>query len=122
MAASAVAANSGVPAKPTRIEWERRVKRLSRELLLLAKLGFETGALERRQVLDEDLADQVVHFVLDAYREEPLGGEFERFATLVLRANGHPRRPCDLVVVAGYGEAAFLALGFAFGGEDFRID
>ena len=64
----------------------------------------------------------MVHFVLNAHGEQPVGVELERFAVLVLRANADPRGARHLVVVAGYGQAAFLAFGFAFGRQELRID
>ena len=42
---------------------------------LLQHLGLDAVALERAQVLDEHLAEQVVHLVLDADRQQALGLE-----------------------------------------------
>ena len=63
----------------------------------LCSFGLDAGALERRQVLDEDLAEQMVHLVLDAHGEQALGVELERLAALVQRAHADPRgarAPC----------------------------
>ena len=60
--------------------------------------------------------------MLDAYGEQAFRGPLERFAALVPRSHRDPRRPGDLVVVPGHGQAAFLALRLALGRDDFRID
>ena len=54
--------------------------RLAREPLLLAQPGREPRALERREVVDEDLADEVIHFVLDADGEHAFRVELEGLA------------------------------------------
>ena len=113
------AAKAGVPAKPTRM---RRARRFSRRAAASCAAGREARALQRRQVFDEDLAEQMVHFVLDTHGEHAFGVQLERFATLVLRAHADSRGARHLVVVAGNGQAAFLALGFAFGRQDLGID
>src|SRR5687768_10982918 len=59
--ASARSANSGVPAKT-----RRRKARSGRLAQLLRELGADALLLELRQVLDEDLALQMIHFVLNA--------------------------------------------------------
>ena len=52
----------------------------ARQLALLGQLLAHQLALERREVVDEDLAGQVVHLVLDAHREQAVGIEFVRLA------------------------------------------
>ena len=42
-------------------------------LELLEQLGLDAVALEWRQVFHEDLAQKVVHFMLDADRQHPVG-------------------------------------------------
>src|SRR5262249_28284328 len=78
IAASAVAANSGVPAKIARIAIG------SAALLVFARLldhlGLDAVALQRAQVLDEDLAHQVIHLVLNADGQQALGVELVRLA------------------------------------------
>ena len=44
------------------------------------QLLFDAGLLQARQVLDEHLAFQVVHFVLDAYAKQPFGIERDLFS------------------------------------------
>ena len=48
-------------------------------------------ALERRQVVDEELAVEVIDLVLDADREQPVGVELERLAFPI---DGGARGPC----------------------------
>src|SRR6185437_8013121 len=83
------------------------------ELLLLAQLCGDARPLQRRQVIDEDLAAQMVHFVLDTHRKQSVGVEVEAFAALVLRAHADTLGTGDLVVVAGNRQAAFLVFGLA---------
>jgi len=118
IAVSMRAANSGVPAKPTRMGIIARVS----QLLFLAKLRGQTGAFERRQILDEDSTQQMVHFVLDADREGALGGKLKRLAALVLRANGYLGGAGHFVVVPRNRETALLGFQFAFAGNDLRVD
>src|SRR4029453_5283850 len=109
-ASSAWAANEGVPAKPTRRRGTVDGKPSAREPLLLALLGGKPGALERGEVVDEPLADEVVHFVLNAHGEEALRGPLDRLAALVARPNRDPGCSGDFVVVARDGQTALLAL------------
>src|SRR5574341_284270 len=82
-AASARSANSGVPAKT------RRRKALGGLAQLLRELGAHSLLLELRQILDEHLALQVIHLVLDAHREQALRLEGERVAVLIVGAHAH---------------------------------
>src|SRR5258706_6158812 len=116
----AVAANSGVPAKPMRIR--EAPAGPSRGPLLFLELGPEPRPLERREIVDEDPADQVIHLVLDAHREHALGLQLEGFAARVECANGHFRGPPHAVVVAWHRQAALLAVGLALGRDDLGID
>src|ERR1700682_203539 len=79
--ASARSANSGVPANTRRRNGSRRLAEL------LGQLGANALLLQLRQVLHEDLALEVIHLVLDAYREQPLGFEREGIAVLVVGAH-----------------------------------
>src|SRR5207244_12776164 len=89
---------------------------------LLPPLLHETGACNRREAIDEDLADQTTHFVRDANGQAAVGRELEGLAPLALRAHGDAGGPPDRVVVAGYRKAALFALRFPLGGDDLRID
>src|SRR5262249_24675991 len=80
-AESDLAANSGVPAKTSlMIQRGRRSAgrgvggfRLPRLALLLSQPGVDAVLLEPGEVLDENLAFQMVHLVLDAHGEQPVG-------------------------------------------------
>src|SRR5512138_1730282 len=71
--ASARLANGGVPAKIRR----RNAERSGGLAQLLGELGADALLLQLRQMLDEDLALQVIHFVLDAHCKQPLRLERE---------------------------------------------
>src|SRR6187401_258299 len=79
------AANAGVPAKPTFIG-----RSSAREPLLFAEPRRKPRALECRKVVDEDLALEVLRFVLDANGEHTVRLELERLALRVLRAHENP--------------------------------
>src|ERR1044072_7146724 len=91
--ANARSANSGVPAKT-----RRRKARSGCLAQLLGQLCANALLLELRQVLDEHLALQVIHLVLDADREQPLSLERESGAVLVIGANLDPLGTLDLPV------------------------
>src|SRR6185503_14230441 len=115
--ASARSANSGVPAKT------RRRKAQSGGLAqLLGELGADALLLELRQVLDEDLALQMIHFMLDAHGEQALGLQRECVAVLVVGAHLHALGPLHQLVNGGHREAAFLDIGHADGFHDLGID
>ena len=101
-ASSAGTANSGVPAKTMRsrdvmgqhgrgrsrqIAGRDGPERSRRSARLLATLLFQlladARALQLREVVDEQLALEVIHLVLDADREQPVGLELERLAVAV---------------------------------------
>mmetsp|Transcript_49610 Transcript_49610/g.116521 ORF Transcript_49610/g.116521 Transcript_49610/m.116521 type:complete len:227 (+) Transcript_49610:181-861(+) len=115
-ASSATAANSGVPAKTTlmpRRASEPLVALLGLGLFLaslLDHLGLDAVALEGAEVFDEDLAHQVVHLVLHADRQQPVGIELEHLAVAVERAHGHLGMARHLVVDLRYRQAALLAI------------
>src|SRR5512138_497156 len=87
-ASSAAAANGGVPAKMTRTAGRSERGAHGRGVgpvfaRLLEELGLDAVALERGEVVDEDLALQMIEFVLDAHRQEAVGGELERLAVAI---------------------------------------
>src|SRR5215467_10010903 len=90
--------------------------------LLLPQLGHEARPLERRQVVDEYLAYQMIHLVLDAHGKHPLRFELEGFAPRVQSPYPDPRDTPDLVIVAGERQAPFLRLGLALGRNELRVD
>src|SRR5207247_10197773 len=77
--ASARSANSGVPAKT-----RRRKARSGGLAQLLCELGADALLLELRQVLDEHLALQMIHLVLDANGKQALRFKRECFAVLIV--------------------------------------
>src|SRR5438105_10212440 len=68
----------------------------------LEHLALDAIALERREVLDEHLATQMIHLVLDAHGQDALGLDRARLAVLVLRRDLHARGALDAVVDAGH--------------------
>src|SRR5690348_2456916 len=79
---SACSAKCGVPAKIRR----RNAERSGGLSQLLRQLGADALLLQLRQVLDEHLALQVIHLVLDADREQTLCFERKRIAVLIVGA------------------------------------
>src|ERR1700675_2834475 len=96
IAASAVAANGGVPANPTRNA--SATSGSAREPLFFPELRRQPRPLQRREVGDEYLPDQVVHLVLDAHRESPLEHPLEGLAALVERSHCDPGGAPDPVI------------------------
>ena len=66
------------------------------------------GALQRRQVVDEHLAFQVIHLVLDAHRQRALGLHDDLVAIDVLRLHLDLQRAGDVGVEARKRQAALL--------------
>jgi|AGFT01.1.fsa_nt_gi hypothetical protein len=64
-------------------------KALSAGAQTIQFLYFLTNALlfHRRQIIDKQLTDQVIHLMLDANCQQVIGLEFERFAVTIERAN-----------------------------------
>src|SRR5690625_4968042 len=123
MASSVGTANAGVPANATRPRTRppftcmvptqldgcrfkarrRRFAPRSREITLLPAL-----TLRLRKIVDEALAFEVVHLVLDTLREQTLRLEFERLAVPIERFHLDALSTLDEVVQAGDGEAPCL--------------
>src|SRR5688572_21604604 len=106
--ASARSANSGVPAKT-----RRRKERSGRLAQLLRELCANALLLELRKVLDEDLALEVIHLVLDANGEQPLRFQGEGIAVLIVRAHLAALRALHQLVDVRHREAAFFDVGHA---------
>src|SRR5262245_21018278 len=115
--ASACAAKSGVPAKT-----RRRKTTLRRLAQLLGELGADALLLELREMLDEYLALQVIHLVLDADRQQPLGFQRERLAVLVVGAHFHALGTLHELVDTGHRKTVFLDVGLASRFDNLRID
>src|SRR3954468_8614320 len=101
--ARAAAANCGVPAKI-----RRREAGSGGLAQLLRQLRAYPLLLQLRQVLDEHLALEVIHFVLNAYSQQTLRFQREGISVLVEGAHFHAFSPLDQLVDARHGEAAFL--------------
>src|SRR5262245_63427922 len=110
---SARDANSGVPAKT-----RRRKAGSGRLAKLLRQLGADALLLQLREVLDENLALQVVHLVLDADGQQSLRLERERLAILVVSAHFHALGALHELVDARHREASFFDVGLAGGFQD----
>ena len=91
--------------------------------LLLGQPAHDHVALQRRQVIDEQHAVEMVDLVLQAGGEQAVGLDLAPRAGLVQVAHLDPRRPRHVGVLAGQRQAAFLARGqFVAGGDDLRVD
>src|SRR5690625_7514813 len=86
-AASAGRAKAGVPAKTMRIKPPRA--RAWRPCACAA--SCRSWAPERRQIVDEQLAVEMVNLVLYAHRLQSLGLQLERLAVNVQRPHKHGR-------------------------------
>src|SRR5262249_55833142 len=122
--ARATRANSGVPAKATLTKCGsatfvnppggRRRSRLGAPsyLHLLARLldhlRLDAVALQRAEVLDEDLAHQVIHLVLHAHREQAFSVEFIDLAVAVECAHAHAGMALHLVVDLRHRQATLV--------------
>src|SRR5690606_13909747 len=138
IASSAGTAKAGVPANAIRaavtppsmdadpLGSERRAG-AGRHRFALASGSFQIAfldalALELREVVDEQLAFEMIHLVLDALREQTFRLELERLAVAVERLHLDALGPLDVVVQPGHGQAPLLEAPAAFGRDNFRID
>src|SRR6185437_3992625 len=103
--------------------YARRIRSSTGRLLALLVQPFQQqAALERRQVVDEHLAFQVVHLVLDAYRQRAFGLDDDLLAVDILRPDLDPQRPGDVGIQARKRQAAFLVDLRTVLFQDLRID
>src|SRR5882672_145948 len=91
-------------------------------LRLLGGLLLQALALELGQVVDEELAVQVIHLVLDADGQQTFRLELERLAGPVERAHLDLGGAVDVVVELRHRQAPFLGVGRALGAHDFGVD
>src|SRR4249919_4001796 len=124
MACKAIAANAGVPANATLIGDPGAThpgirpacgsaSSCALALLLLLACSFlhlhaDALSLQRTQVFDEHLAQQVIHLVLHANCGETLDPALERLALAIERGHGHFGVPLDLVVDRRHRQAALF--------------
>src|SRR3954471_432494 len=118
-ARKALSAKTGVPAKISRMA---PLQGPSLLVLLLAQFGQNPRLLEPREVLDENNTFEVVHLVLDADRQKPIGFQLVATSFPIQRCDFDPFRACNAIKNAGYRKTAFLQLGVAPSLEDLRID
>src|SRR5688500_1110030 len=129
------AANSGVPQKRIRIVWSerlfavptgdcvrRKLSNVQREVLLhRLPLRERRAPLEKAEVVEEQLAVQVIDLVLQAASEEIGGLEFERLAIAIERSHRNARRAIDVAEHFRDREATFLAPGGALADDDLWV-
>src|SRR5687768_4298383 len=96
-------------------------RRLVAAALLLPLL--ERGSpLEEAEVVDEELAVQMIDLVLKAPREQFVGIDLDRLSLTVLRLDDDAHRALDVGIDVWNREAALFALLRSFAQQDFRID
>src|SRR5262245_4809369 len=91
-------------------------------LALLLELLPDAGALELGEVIDEQLALEMIHLVLDAHGEQPLGVELERLAGAIERTHADALGTGHLLVDSGDRQTALFHLLVAEARDDLRID
>src|SRR5690606_30431539 len=91
-------------------------------LALLFELLTDASALEVGEIVDEELAVQMIDFVLNTDSKQPVGIELNRLAFAIERTDANPLGAPDLVVYPRHRQAPLLHLLDAFSREDFRID
>ena len=90
--------------------------------LAFFELRANAVLLQFGQIVDEDLAVQVVHLVLDAGGEHPRRVEREASAVAVEGGDGNAFRPLDVIVDPGHGETALLVDRDALAARDLGIN
>src|SRR5687768_2958315 len=79
-------------------------------LALLLELLADARALELRQVVDEQLAVEMIDLVLNAHGEQPVGVELDLLAVAVQGTHADLLRARHLVEVTRHRQATFLRL------------
>ena len=84
--------------------------------MLFIELLADAASLERGDVVDEELAVEVVDLMLDADRQQAVGFHGELFTVAVASRNANLLGALYRFVEAGDGKAAFIVLtqGIAF--------
>src|SRR6185503_10754282 len=91
-------------------------------LAFLLQLLANALALEVGEVVDEQLALDVIHLVLHAHGQRSLVVALEHLAVAILSAHADLGGALHLVVNAGNGQAALLRHLDALARKDLRID
>ena len=89
---------------------------------LLRELGLDAGLLELGQVVDEDLALQMIQFVLDADGQQAVGLYLLRLPIQIQVAHGDALGTLDPVINPGHRQAALLTDLLALVGDDLGVD
>src|SRR6185312_15081805 len=90
-------------------------------LAFLVELLADAVALDVGEVVDEELAVEMIHLVLQADREHSLEVALEPLAMAILGTDAHLRGALDLVEDAGDRQAPLLALRRALAAQDLGI-
>ena len=90
---------------------------------LIVAVGADRDQLVHRvEIVDEQLAVEVVELVLERPAEEPGSGDLDLLAVAVLGDDPDVLAPGDVGVVAGEREAALEVAVVAGGPDDPRVD
>src|SRR5882672_8557400 len=106
---AALAENQECPHFPSERGRTRSNRRLGTLAAFLLEFLADALALELGQVIDEELALEVIDFVLDADPQQPYGLEFLPGTAQVLVLDPDPPRPLDVLENAGDRQAPLLA-------------
>ena len=90
--------------------------------LLFFGLGQDALAFESGEVIDKQLAIQMVHLVLNTNREDAFGLPFEGRPPSIEGGNPDPLGALDVFADIGDGETAFFGLDGPTPFDNFRID
>jgi len=74
-------------------------------------------AAQHAEMVDHELAIEMIGFVLNGDRQQPFGFELERLAVFVERFDRDPFGPIDILTDTGKREAALVENSFTLGGE-----
>ena len=89
---------------------------------LLLEFLANALALQIRQVVDEQLAVEVVDLVLDTHRQDVVVIALERLAAAILRAQPDLRRALHFIEDPRHRQTPLLAARFPLAREDLRVD
>jgi len=90
--------------------------------LLLFELRDYALLLEAREILDKNLAVQMIDLMLDTHREQAIRLDHPGLALSIERADLYPLGAPDSIEYPRYGQTAFLGLFFTGSLQNLRID
>ena len=90
------------------------------QALLFLQLASNALALQRRQIVDEQFALQMIYFMLKANCQQAIQLPTEALSLTVQGGHFHTGRPTDCFVKAGHRQAALVILT-QFGVEYFYL-